>query len=169
MADPGGGDVLELCAKVSDGGGKGGVSWECAITKPRRNGDATGLWIPHCAPLCGSTNTKTGRAEELLRPVARSIRPVRRSQAHGAGNDRPHRGPISFAGRARRDPKRLALSEHGDTERAIDQIHSILMIPRPRVVTVLNETTIDLEKLIDSKFFVPTRIKSDIPRGDCSY
>jgi hypothetical protein len=40
---------------------------------------------------------------------------------------RAHRNPISFAGGAHRDPKRLALSEHRGAERAIrDKAHSAL-------------------------------------------
>jgi hypothetical protein len=33
-----------------------------ATTKPGITGAATGLWITSCAPWCGRTNTKTGRA-----------------------------------------------------------------------------------------------------------
>ncbi len=42
------------------------------------------------------------------------------------GNDRPHRNPLSCAGRAHRGPKRLALPEHRDAEWARDKIQSAL-------------------------------------------
>jgi short chain dehydrogenase len=61
-----------------------------------------------------------------LRPVARSLHPVRRSQVYDAGNDRTHRNPISFAGGTHRDHKRLALPEHRDAGRARGAILSAL-------------------------------------------
>ena len=43
------------------------------------NGAATGLWIPPCAPWCGATNTKIGRADASSstgRAICSSFMPI---------------------------------------------------------------------------------------------
>src|SRR5580693_2220495 len=86
-------------------------------------------------PDCGSRPARPGAVLRIrrlaarthrLRPVARSVRPLCRSQAPDTGNDRAHRNPISFARRTHRGHKRLALSEQIDAEPANDTIHAAL-------------------------------------------
>src|ERR1700730_4934715 len=64
-----------------------------------------------CTPLCGPTNTKTGRADASSSTDHAILSSLCRSQAPDTANDRPHQNPISLAGGAHRDPKRLALSK----------------------------------------------------------
>jgi len=84
------------------------------------NGDATRLWIPMFALLCGPTSKRLAAGTHRLRQVARSVRPLCRSQAHDAGNHRRHPSTISFAAGTHRGQKRLSLSEQRDAGRATE-------------------------------------------------
>jgi hypothetical protein len=116
--------------------GPGRAIWRLSNLRP---GPLRNLGAMAPRPDSGSRPARPGEVARIrrlaarthrLRPVARSVHHLCGSQAPDTGNDRAPQNPISFADGAHRGPKRLSLSEQGDTEVARGVILSALKAGR---------------------------------------